>query len=99
MRIEVIRASGPRAADIEQVTLALAEGARVGEALQASGLDLPTLAGYAVHGERVTLMDRLHDGDRLELLRPLCLDPKQARRRRARRQRGQSTCESRGNNP
>jgi len=90
MRIEVIRASGPHAADIEQVTLELAEGASVGDALQASGLDLPTLAGYAVYGERVTLTHRLRDGDRLELLRPLCLDPKQARRRRARRQREQS---------
>jgi len=71
MRVEVIRAMGPNAADIVQVTLELAEGASAGEALQASGLDLPTLAGYAVYGERVTPAHHLRDGDRLELLRPL----------------------------
>ncbi|TXI28318.1 MAG: RnfH family protein, partial [Ottowia sp.] len=30
----------------------------------------------------------LREGDRVELLRPLQLDPKEARRRRAQRQRG-----------
>ena len=37
----------------------------------------------AVFGRRVSDATILHDGDRLELLRALVIDPKQARRRRA----------------
>jgi len=88
MRVEVVRALGPSAADIDLVVLDLPEGANVDDALRASGLDRPALAGYAVYGERVTPAHLLCDGDRLELLRPLRLDPKQARRRRAEVQRG-----------
>jgi len=88
MRVEVVRALGPSAADIERVALDLPEGANVDDALRASGLDCPALAGYAVYGERVTPAHLLRDGDRLELIRSLRLDPKQARRRRAEVQRG-----------
>jgi len=88
MHVEVVRALGPAAAEIERVVLDLPEGADVAAALRASGLDSPALAGFAVHGERVTPAHVLRDGDRLELLRPLRLDPKQARRRRAQAQRG-----------
>jgi len=88
MRVDVIRALGPSAGEIEQVTVELPEGASVADALRASTLDSPRLAGYAVYGERVTPAHVLHDGDRLELLRALLIDPKQARRRRAEMQRG-----------
>jgi len=88
MRIEVIRALGPSPSDIQRVVLELPEGASVADALELSGLDIPTLAGYALYGERVTPSHRLHDGDRLELLRALRMDPKQSRRRRAEAQRG-----------
>jgi len=91
MRIEVIRALGPKAPDIQQVTLELPEGASVADALALSGLDAPALAGYAIYGEPVNPSHPLRDGDRLELLRPLQLDPKQARRRRAQMQRGKTT--------
>jgi putative ubiquitin-RnfH superfamily antitoxin RatB of RatAB toxin-antitoxin module len=37
----------------------------------------------AVYGRMVGLSAPLHDGDRLELLRPLEVDPKQRRRARA----------------
>jgi len=87
MRVEVVRALGPTAAAIKQAWLELPEGASVADALQASGLAFPELAGCAVYGERVTPAHQLRDGDRLELLRPLQLDPKQARRRRALAQR------------
>jgi putative ubiquitin-RnfH superfamily antitoxin RatB of RatAB toxin-antitoxin module len=36
-----------------------------------------------VFGERASAEDVLRDDDRLELLRPLQVDPKEARRRRA----------------
>jgi putative ubiquitin-RnfH superfamily antitoxin RatB of RatAB toxin-antitoxin module len=42
------------------------------------------VSGYAVFGERVGMDTVLDDGDRLELLQPLLVDPKEARRRRAR---------------
>jgi len=88
MRVEVVRPLGPSAGEIERVVLELPEGACVDDALQASGLGFPALAGIAVYGERVTPAHLLRDGDRLELLRPLRLDPKQARRKRAQVQRG-----------
>ncbi|MCA1714563.1 MAG: RnfH family protein [Gammaproteobacteria bacterium] len=80
MRVEVLRA-WPRG--FEQTTLMLPEGATVAAALAACGLDLDAISGYAVFGERVTAATVLRDGDRLELLRPLLVDPKEARRRRA----------------
>ena len=40
-------------------------------------------AAYAVHGLIARPEQGLRDGDRVELLRPLLLDPKEARRRRA----------------
>ena len=63
----------------------LAEGSTVGEAAEASGLPLEGIEGYAVFGERVRADACIRDGDRVELLRPLRMDPKEARRRRAAR--------------
>ncbi len=83
MRIEVIRAWPHR---FETVTLDLPEGARVADAISASGFaDDPEITGYAVHGVVARAETELRDGDRVELLRPLTLDPKEARRRRARK--------------
>ena len=64
--------------------LDLPEGATALQACSASGLaEGHPLAGMAVFGRRVSDATILHDGDRLELLRALVIDPKQARRRRA----------------
>ena len=75
----------PRAC--RSVRVRLAAGATAGEAAAASGLPLDGIEGYAVFGERVKADAPVGDGDRLELLRPLLLDPKEARRRRAARAR------------
>jgi uncharacterized protein len=40
-------------------------------------------AGFSVFGEKRGLQSRLEHGDRVELLRPLQADPKEARRLRA----------------
>ena len=81
MRIEVVRA-WPRRFD--SVWLELAAGATVAVALSAAGWrDDPEAGGYAVFGVRATRETELREGDRLELLRPLVADPKDARRRRA----------------
>lgn len=80
IRVEVIRAWPRRHA---VVALRLDDGASVDDALAACGLPLQDVSGYAVFGLRVLPGDALHDGDRLELLQPLRIDPKDARRRRA----------------
>ena len=81
MRIEVIRAWPRRH---ESMMLALPEGATVADALAAFAFPQQEMpAAVAIHGETVALDQPLRDGDRVELLRPLLLDPKEARRRRA----------------
>ena len=80
MRVEVVRAWPRRH---EAVAVELPEDACVADALAASGFELGGISGYAVFGERVLPEAMLHEGDRLELLRPLLADPKDARRRRA----------------
>lgn len=81
IRIEVVRAWPRRHAS---VSLQLPGDATVSDALAACGLPLDGICGYAVFGERIAVEGRLCDGDRLELLQPLLVDPKEARRRRAR---------------
>jgi putative ubiquitin-RnfH superfamily antitoxin RatB of RatAB toxin-antitoxin module len=82
VRVEVVMAWPRR---FVAVPLALPDGATLGDAVAASGLALDGVAGYALHGVRADADARLHDGDRVELLRPLLVDPKEARRRRARK--------------
>ena len=65
--------------------LRLADGSSAYQAAMASGLPLDGIDGYAVFGRRVAADAPLRDGDRVELLRPLRMDPKEARRRRAAR--------------
>jgi len=85
VRVEVILAWPRRHAS---VVVELPPDATVSAALVACGLELSGIEGYAVHGERVARDAALRDGDRLELLRPLLADPKEARRRRALARRG-----------
>ncbi len=88
IRVTVIRAWPRR---FESIVLALPDAATVGAALIASGLgNAGADAGIAdgcvecaVFGVRLSQHDELQDGDRLEILRPLLMDPKDARRRRA----------------
>ena len=82
IRVELLRAWPQRH---EAKTIELADGANVGDALAAVnwGLDAE-FVGLAVFGQAATEATTLHDGDRVELLRPLLADPKENRRRRAR---------------
>jgi putative ubiquitin-RnfH superfamily antitoxin RatB of RatAB toxin-antitoxin module len=82
LRIEVVRAWPRRH---RSVPLVMPAGATVAEAVAACGLETEGVAGYAVFGELASLARPLQDGDRVELLEALRLDPKEARRRRARR--------------
>lgn len=79
LRVEVVdaRRDGARVIEVE-----LPAGALVRDALAASGLQAGQVG---IFGRKATLETRLADGDRVELYRPLAVDPKEARRRRARR--------------
>ncbi len=79
LRVEVLEAWPAR---LERVRLELEEGATVRQALAAAGRDAARAVG--VHGRRVSLDTRLADGDRVEIYRALSVDPKEARRKRAR---------------
>jgi putative ubiquitin-RnfH superfamily antitoxin RatB of RatAB toxin-antitoxin module len=79
MRIEVVHAWPERA---EVVEVRLPAGATVRDAVLASGLKGVQVG---IFGKRVPMDTRLADGDRVEVYRPLAMDPKETRRRRARR--------------
>jgi len=72
-----------------RVHLELADNSRVADALSAVSRIEPfrSLLGaeqtLAVYGRIVQPEQRLSPGDRVEILRPLLMDPKEARRRRA----------------
>jgi hypothetical protein len=78
LRIEVVRARPQRE---ETVALELEQGATVRAALRAAGMPLDQPVG--IYGRRVALDARLADGDRVEIYRPLRVEPQDARRQRA----------------
>ena len=84
IRVEVVYAL-PDAMEARSVTLPA--GATAGQALRASGIleRHPELRPQrvGVFGRVVGLDAALADGDRVEIYRPLAMDPKEARRRRA----------------
>lgn len=80
MRVEVVLALPQRA---DHVSVELPAGATVRDALFAAGCDLTNAVG--IFGKRVTLDQPLAEGDRVEIYRPLAMDPKEARRLRARK--------------
>ena len=83
MRIQLLRAWPHRH---EARVVDVGDGATVAEAVQAAGWALDDeFTGLAVFGVAAVADTRLHDGDRIELLRALQVDPKQARRLRAER--------------
>lgn len=84
-RVEVIYSPAPR--HIDRVELTLPEGATVGQALRESGLlERHGLAidsvQVGVWCKRQALDTPLRDRDRIEIYRPLKVDPKEARRQR-----------------
>ncbi len=80
MKIEVVHASADEAR-VQQIEVP--PGTTVGEALATSRFATEKPAAVAVYGE-LSMLDRvLEDGDRIELLRELLVDPVAARRARA----------------
>ncbi len=90
VRVSVVLAEP---AGVRSVELSLPAPARLAEAAQASGLWHPaTGLDLGLWGHRLPGDTELADGDRIEIYRPLLIDPKDARRHRAqlRRTRRQS---------
>jgi hypothetical protein len=89
LRIEVLYAL----VDVQDVVvLDLADGAHAREAVDASGLIgryglAAEEVALGISGRRIAPERRLRDGERIEILRKLAVDPKEARRLRARRAR------------
>jgi putative ubiquitin-RnfH superfamily antitoxin RatB of RatAB toxin-antitoxin module len=91
--IQVTLSCSPAAREVFEQVLQLADGIVLGDAVKASGLSLrfpdldwrhamtPGIWGRAVEWDQV-----LKEGDRIELCRPLTVDPKVARRERFKRQ-------------
>ena len=88
MRVELAYADPAREV---LMGLEVCPGSTVLECVECSGLFrlVPELrgaeVGFAVFGRRVEAADPVSKGDRIEVLRPLEIDPKEARRLRARR--------------
>ena len=85
MRVVIAIARGPRS--VEQREIELPEGACLQDALDACALDTTSSSMTAgmtagVWGRTRAPDWRLHDGDRVELCRPLEVSPMEARRRR-----------------
>jgi len=90
VRIDVVFASTDATWSIDPVEVG--EGATVMDAVRASGLldrhpPVDPASGYAfaIFGRAVRPTTVLDAGDRVEVLRPLTIDPKDARRLRAER--------------
>jgi len=90
LRVRVIYALPDQQVAID---LKLSSGATAADAVARSGLleKFPDAASRplacAVFGRAVPLSYELRDGDRVEILRPLIIDPKQSRREAANRSR------------
>ncbi|MBT3066603.1 RnfH family protein [Rhodoferax sp. U11-2br] len=86
--IRVCVVYAPAAREVYEVALCLAEASCVGDALRHSGLLQhfserdPHKMVLGVWGRRVGLTHALRDQDRVEIYRPLRVDPKVARRER-----------------
>lgn len=99
LRIRVIYALPDHQATVD---LQLPPGASLTEAVTRSGLlqKFPEAAARplscAIFGRAVPLSYELRDGDRIEILRPLLVDPKQSRREAAARNRARSSASKAG---
>jgi uncharacterized protein len=85
LKVEVVYAL-PEGA--QSASLSLPPGATLRDALVASGFEVNLeKQAFGIFGRRAALDHLLAEGDRVEIYRPLAMDPKEARRRRARKPR------------
>ncbi len=90
--IRVSLVYSPSAREVVQATVALPEGSTVADALVVAGwrerfaLDTQPDTGFGIWNKTATLRTGLKDSDRVEVYRPLRVDPKLARRERFNKQ-------------
>ena len=88
--VSVVHSAAAR--DLQEISLVLAPASTVAQALQLSGLlpRFPELGQpstvLGVWGRKASLQQTLRQGDRVEIYRPLRVDPKVARRERFEKQ-------------
>jgi len=87
MKVEVAYATPAEQVVVE---VELPPDATLAQAIDASGLrqqfpDIDLRHGVGIFGERRALTDTVCEGDRVEIYRPLKADPKDQRRRRAKK--------------
>jgi putative ubiquitin-RnfH superfamily antitoxin RatB of RatAB toxin-antitoxin module len=86
LQITVIYSPQPR--QVFEVVLSMALGSKLADAVHTSGIparypDLNLLtSSVGIWGRKAAPGQALHDGDRVEIYRPLTVDPKVARRER-----------------
>jgi putative ubiquitin-RnfH superfamily antitoxin RatB of RatAB toxin-antitoxin module len=83
LHVCVTYSPGPR--DVREWQLELPAGSTVADALAASGVEASDLT-IGVWGRKAAATQALRDRDRVEIYRPLQVDPKVARRERFRSQ-------------
>lgn len=93
LRLVVCVAYSPRAGEVDEVQITLQRGATVQDALNQSQIlqrfpeiDL-VVQRIGIWGKSCTPGDAVRDQDRVEIYRPLQVDPKEARRLRYRKHR------------
>jgi putative ubiquitin-RnfH superfamily antitoxin RatB of RatAB toxin-antitoxin module len=97
MAMQVTVVYSPAARQVREWTVVLAEGATVRQAVQASGMvdEFPALdlaqAVVGVWNRKAGWEQPLREGDRIEVYRPLTVDPKVARRERFQKQGARAT--------
>lgn len=82
----VIVCHAPAARQVIERELLLPDGATLGDALVACALNVPEGGDVGIWGRRCPLDQVLREDDRIEVARPLRVDPKVARRERFARQ-------------
>jgi uncharacterized protein len=93
LRVEVVYAAPERQV---RYVLRVAEGGTVSDAIRNSGVleAFPEIDlvhnRVGIYGKLVRPEQTLRDGDRVEIYRPLSIDPKEARRTRAANRRGRA---------
>jgi putative ubiquitin-RnfH superfamily antitoxin RatB of RatAB toxin-antitoxin module len=88
VRLNITLVYSPAPREVREWTLALSPGATVSQALAECGIleEYPALEKNCllagIYGQRIRLDHLLADRDRIEIYRPLRVDPKTARRER-----------------
>ncbi len=80
--LSVLAIRSPSPGEIDSHSIRMPASSTVGDLLQALGWTLGEAEAVGLWGRKVGLQEPLRDGDRVEVYRPLTVDPMRARHRR-----------------